>query len=304
MLRQYLAILILSAAAFGVGCASESDSAAQPSALENESAAVSQGTFQTQDNLTIAYDMRGQGETTLLFVHCWACDRTYWREQLDVFADGYRVVSLDLAGHGDSGKQRAEWTLQGLAGDVEALVHELGLERVILVGHSMGGPVSLLAAARLPEKVIGVVGVDNLHNAEFTFPPEMAEQIVGGFEADFGGSMGQMVPAMFPQGADPALIEWIVEKASAAEQTPVISLMRDFTHFSYKEAFSALRVPVRCINALPWQPGGMETAVAINQKYADYDAVMMQGVGHYLHLERPDEFNSHLRDVLAAIESR
>ncbi|NIS33422.1 MAG: alpha/beta hydrolase, partial [Actinobacteria bacterium] len=50
--------------------------------------------------LTLHYDTRGSGDTALVFVHCWACDRAYWREQLDVFADRYRVVSLDLGGHG------------------------------------------------------------------------------------------------------------------------------------------------------------------------------------------------------------
>jgi pimeloyl-ACP methyl ester carboxylesterase len=85
-----------------------------------------------------------------VFVHCWACDRTYWREQVDVFAADHQVVTLDLAGHGESGAGRETWTVKGLAGDVQAVVEALDLERVILIGHSMGGPVSRRHAAYAP----------------------------------------------------------------------------------------------------------------------------------------------------------
>lgn len=299
--KNLIALLLFALAACG-GDSTDRSAGEEPGA-DAGSPTVTEGTFQTDDGLTIAYDTRGQGDTTLLFVHCWACDRTFWREQLDVFASDYRVVSLDLAGHGESGAERSEWTLQGLASDVAGLVRELDLDRVILVGHSMGGPVSLLAAAQLPQRVIAVVGVDNLHNAEFTWPPEALEQIVGQFEADFGGAMGQMVPGMFPQGGDPQLMQWIIERASTSPVEPALALMRDFANFDYKEAFSAVKVPVRCINAVPWQAqGGMQTAVEVNRKYADFDVVLMQGVGHYLLLERPAEFNAHLRQVVGDLQ--
>ncbi len=112
------------------------------------------------DGLPIVYDVRGGGETSLVFIHCWCCDRAFWREQLDEFADEYRVVALDLGGHGASGAEREPWTVASLAGDVEAVVKQLKLRRVILIGHSMGGPVALLAAGRMPQRVIGVVAVD------------------------------------------------------------------------------------------------------------------------------------------------
>jgi pimeloyl-ACP methyl ester carboxylesterase len=113
-------------------------------------------TLTAPDGVRIVYDDRGQGATALVFVHCWSCDRTFWREQADVFSDGYRVVTLDLAGHGESGKNRKTWTVAGLGGDVRAVVEKLGLKRVILVGHSMGGPVSLDAARQLRGRVVGV----------------------------------------------------------------------------------------------------------------------------------------------------
>jgi pimeloyl-ACP methyl ester carboxylesterase len=101
-------------------------------------------TVRAEDGLTIVCEVRGKGDTALIFLHGWCGDRDYWKHQVDVFAADYRVVALDQAGHGESGKDRKHWTASSLAGDVEAVVKDLGLKRVILVGHSMGGPIGLL----------------------------------------------------------------------------------------------------------------------------------------------------------------
>src|SRR5262249_17784841 len=83
--------------------------------------------------LNIVYEVRGKGDTALVFLHGWCSDRASWKHQVDAFAGDYRVVAIDLGGHGESGKDRKQWSVTGLAGDVEAVVKELGLKRVVLV---------------------------------------------------------------------------------------------------------------------------------------------------------------------------
>jgi len=256
------------------------------------------------DGVCVAYDVRGKGETTLVFLHCWSCDRSFWREQLDVFADEYRVVAVDLPGHGASGAERDVWTITGLGADVRAVVEKLGLDRVILIGHSMGGPVALEAARRMPRRVVGVVAVDTLHDAEFEYPEDAAQEMAKQFEADFEGTMDQAVRSMFPADADPVLVEWVIAKACEADQAAAVALLRDFPNFDVQEALSAMRVPVRCVNAVPHPPRGFRTSVETNRKYADFDAVLIDGVGHYLMLERPEEFNTKLRGVLDKLTAR
>src|SRR5262249_37470656 len=146
-------------------------------------------TVRAEDGLSLVCDVRGKGGTALIFLHGWCGDRAYWKHQVDVFAPDYRVVALDQAGHGESGKDRKVWSADSLAGDVEAVVKALGLKRVILVGHSMGGPVALLAAKRLPGTVIAVVGVDTLQNAEFKMPEEVSKKFLEAFATDFKGTM-------------------------------------------------------------------------------------------------------------------
>jgi pimeloyl-ACP methyl ester carboxylesterase len=268
---------------------------------------VATDTVVTPDGVGIVYDVRGTGEPTLVFIHCWACDRTFWKGQLDTLATTHRVVALDLAGHGESGTDRTVWSLAGLAADVQTIADTLGLDRIVLVGHSLGAPVSLLAAARMPGRVEGVVCVDALHNADVVFPRELSEQMMTAFHADFANQMARMVDMMFPPAADTTIKRWVLDKGMGADTGAVLAIIADYPSYDEKAALSAAGVPVRCINAVPSGPMSLATNVEANRKYADFDAVLMDGVGHYLHLERPAEFNALLRqtlDGLAAARDR
>jgi pimeloyl-ACP methyl ester carboxylesterase len=255
-------------------------------------------TVRAEDGLNIVCDVRGKGDTALVFLHGWCGDREYWKHQLDEFAADYRVVALDQAGHGESGKERTLWTASGLAGDVEAVVKALGLKRVILVGHSMGGPVALLAAKRMPGTVVAVIGVDTLQNAEFKMPEEVTKQFVEGFAKDFKGTLRVAIDGMLPEKADPELKKWLTDRSEAQDEKMALALMRDLTGLDTRNLLKEARKPIRCINS----GGGFKfftpTAVETNKKYADFDAVTINEVGHYPMLEKPAEFNQKLRAVL------
>ena len=124
------------------------------------------------DGVPIHYTVQGKGEPALVFVHCWTCDRHLWDGQVPAFARDHRVVALDLAGHGESGRGRKEWSIEAFGQDVKAVADKLGLERMVLVGSSMGGPVILEAARRMPGRVVGLVPVDILKNVDDQMPPD------------------------------------------------------------------------------------------------------------------------------------
>lgn len=259
------------------------------------------GAVAADDGVRIVWESQGSGEPALVMVHCWACDRQFFAEQVRDLATDHRVVTLDLPGHGESGADRERWSVTGLGADVVRVVDELGLERVILIGHSMGGPVALAAAAALRGRVLGVVLVDTVHDAEMAISREMVEQIATPFEADYEGTMRRFVPAMFPDGADPSLPEWVIERALRADRAAAVALMRDFEHVDNAALLREAGVPIRAVNAAPMPPMIPDTAIETNRRYADFDAVKIGGVGHYLYLEKPEEFDRALRSALAEI---
>jgi pimeloyl-ACP methyl ester carboxylesterase len=255
-------------------------------------------TIKADDGLSIICDVRGKGDTALVFLHGWCGDREYWKNQVDVFAPDYRVVTLDQAGHGESGKDRKVWNVSSLAADVEAVAKALDLKRVILVGHSMGGPVGLLAAKRMPGTVIAVIGVDTLQNAEFKPPEDASKNFLEAFEADFKGTLRGGLPNLLTEKTDPELKNWLVTRAEAQDQKMALGLMRDMYALDPVATLKEAKVPVRCINSGGGYQFFRPTAIDVNKKYADYNAVIIEGVGHYPMLEKPAEFNQKLREVL------
>lgn len=284
-----------------IGCAPEPAGPPVDDVAPPRAASIT-GTVLAADGVPIVYETRGAGETAVVFIHCWACNRGFWRHQVEPLAEaGYRIVTLDLPGHGESGAERAEWSIAGLAADVQRVVDELDLERVVLVGHSMGGPVSLAAARRIPGRVAGIACVDTLHNVEFEWPEGMAEDLVRRMQEDYRAGMEYFVPQLFKGGADPEVVQWVIDQAVASDHAATIALVRDFPRLDMGELLSRAGVPVRCINAAPEGEEGFPTAVEINRKYADFAAVLMEGVGHYPQLERPEEFNERLLAMVAEL---
>jgi pimeloyl-ACP methyl ester carboxylesterase len=261
-------------------------------------------TVRADDGLNIVCEVRGKGDTALLFLHGWCGERAYWKNQVNVFAPDYVIVTLDQAGHGESGKDRKQWTAGGLAGDVESVVKDLGLKRVILVGHSMGGPVALMAAKRMPGTVVAVVGVDTLQNAELKRPEEDTKKLLEAFASDFKGTLRAGFPALLHEKTDPELKNWLLTRAEAQDEKMALGLMRDMMGLDTKTLIKDAKVPVRCINSAGGFKFHTPTNVAANKKYADYDAVLIEGVGHYPMLENPQEFNEKLRDVLKALKAK
>src|SRR5215471_6999504 len=117
----------------------------------------------TVDGLKLYSSSTGTGPATLIFVHGWTCDATSWDAQVPVFAKKYRVVTLDLPGHGRSASPAdGKFSADLFARAVEAVRAESGADKVVLVGHSMGAPVIRQYARLYPQHVAALVIVDGV----------------------------------------------------------------------------------------------------------------------------------------------
>lgn len=262
---------------------------------------VHTGTVNAADGTPIVYDVRGSGPMTLVFVHCWAGNRTFWKNQLDTFAQTCKVVSLDLPGHGESGRQRAEWSIVGYGEDVARVVTKLDLgPNTVLVGHSMGGPVCLAAAGLLRGRVRAVVGVDTLHDVTKKMPKQAFESYVAGFRADFAAQMRGSIRYMYGDHADSEAGQWLLQQALHADPVVATTLLAQFPDLDQARLMRECQVPVRCIQAAP-SAKNEKTNVAGNRELGDFDAVFVEDVGHFLLLEAPDRFNLALAQVLLAL---
>lgn len=256
------------------------------------------------DGVPISYSVYGDGGVTLVFVHGWSCDSRYWRYQIPYFAQKYKVVTVDLAGHGHSGSTRSDYTMEAFAEDVQAVAQKIDGQQMILIGHSLGGDVVSHTARLMPDRVIGIIGVDTLHNAGLRHTKEEYNEVVKPFEDDFEATLDSFVRGMFTADADPMLVAWIVNDMQAANRHMALSTLRNYIdQFVTGEATTVAEqvpVPVRVVNADLW-PTNMEEN---RRYYRSFDALIMPHTGHFLHMEQPDEFNRNLdlmvNDIISA----
>lgn len=253
----------------------------------------------SQDGTRIEYAAAGTGEPTLVFIHGWNCDRTYWSAQMAHFADNHRVVAVDLAGHGASGLGRQDYTMAGFGQDVAAAV--AGDFPVILIGHSMGAPVMLEAARRLGDRVLGMVAVDSLHQVTDSVPDNSAiEAQVAPLIDDYETTARFFISELFIEDTDPALREEIVTDMLSADQDVSVSAIRGMMAMDFAQALADLRAPLVLINSTQ-RPTDM---AALNALYPGSRLETMAGVGHFLMMEKPAAFNAILEDVIVSIRSR
>lgn len=254
------------------------------------------------DGTRIAYESSGRGSTALVFLHGWASDRTCWTNQVTVFAEQYRVVTLDLPGHGDSPSQRRKWSIQKLGEDVTAVAKAAGLSHVILIGHSMGGLVALAAAKRMRGSVTGVIGIETLHNVEENVPADDAGAIIKNLRENYTGAMDQLVRGAISPDASAAM-NAVTDMARRSDPEVAIALIRTVAGLDMRRLLRAARVPVHCINAAPGGPGTQVSRPEINRKYGDFDVELISSTGHFIMMERPQELNARLMAAIRGLEA-
>jgi pimeloyl-ACP methyl ester carboxylesterase len=247
------------------------------------------------DGIELRFDVVGAGSPAIVFVHGWSCDRGYWRAQMASFAGRYQVVAIDLAGHGESGVGRADWTMPAFGRDVVAVVDWLGLGRMVLVGHSMGGDVVVEAALRLGDRVAGVVWVDVYRSLEDPRTAEQREARVSPFRRDFHGETLRFVRAMFPPSADPGLVERVARDMASAPPEVAIDALRHAwgNDGPIVAALARLEAPIVAIN-----PDDEPTDVASLGRHG-VRTVDVRGTGHFPMLEDPAQFDAVLARVVA-----
>ncbi|MGD0077550.1 MAG: alpha/beta hydrolase [Sedimentisphaerales bacterium] len=262
------------------------------------------------DGERIAYHTTGQKsagkmpatrDITLLFVHGWCCNSGYWREQVPVFEKKYKVVTVDLAGHGNSGHNRKIYSVDSYGQDVKAVMEDLDAKKVIVIGHSMGGEIAVEAARLEPNRVIGIIGADSLHNVEEEINETDVKKMSEGIDKDFKGWMKKFVEPILGKDMKPELKREIIDGMSSANSEIAINTFEQYVDKlrdkKIAKELAEMKTPVSCVNADLW-PMNIEG----NRKYMkSFDVKIIKGAGHFVMLERPEEFNKLLEQSIEEI---
>jgi len=258
---------------------------------------VEKKTCLAPDGVTIVYSAAGSGEPALLFIHGGLAERSFWDAQLQAFAGSHRTIALDLPGHGGSGADRKKWGLPEFGADVKAVVEAEKLNKVVLIGNSLGGPVAIEAALLLPGKAVGVIGVDTFQRIDYTITAEEARQRAEAFRQDYSGSVKQMVRSLFHADADPALVADAERRMGHTPPEAAYAMFMSMAGYDLAASARKLSVPLRAVNG-DLYPTDID---GVRRVKADFEVVVLPHIGHYPMLECPEEFNRRLAEVVAGL---
>ncbi|WP_440875872.1 alpha/beta fold hydrolase [Thalassotalea sp. PLHSN55] len=256
----------------------------------------------SNDKAQIAYSVTGGGKTALIFIHGWSLDSRLWHNQTQYFSKEYQMITIDLAGHGNSSYNRKDYTMVSFAHDIKAVIEKEGINSAILIGHSMGGGVIAEAAKLMPERVIGIIGIDTSQNVALNFTQEALDEMTKPFEENFQKAMRAFVKDAFPKNEEEDTLYWISEDMASAPKDIAINQFRHYlgqyvSGESYR-VFENINVPTVLVNAKLWPTDSAE-----NKKHIkNYHIYFIEETGHFPMLEKPNEFNQILLKAVKSVK--
>lgn len=235
----------------------------------------------------LGYDVAGTGDPSMLFLHGWCGDRSFYAPQFDHFSTAHRVVTVDLPGHGES-PPPIEYTIDALASEVVALARRLDLTRSVVVGHSIGAMVALALTEQAPELVRAVVMTDPPPLSKEVWK-DFAGQLVPSFEGPDGpAARRRFVEQMFLPTDDSRRRAAIVKSMCAVSNDVAVPLVRAMAAFDSVAVLHEIDVPVLTIaSAVPTN----DRAFLLNASPSMVTGQTV-GAGHFHQLEVPEQVNS------------
>jgi non-heme chloroperoxidase len=262
--------------------------------------------LETGDGAKIYYEDQGEGQPILL-VHGWMCSSKFWQDNVPELAREFRVVTLDLRGHGNSSKTLSGHTIAQYGRDVRAVVEHLDLCNIALVGWSLGGPVVLSYYEQFGKdgrvKALGLVD-----STPFPFSPadwnnhplknynyNAMNATSFALASDPKKFATAFAGRMFKQKPSDSDVDWVVAELTKTPPWIAIASYSDFVMSNYAKILPTVKIPLLVLAA---DSGVFPKGVAMGKTLAGMAPrgtfVPIEDGGHMLFYEQSQKFNSIL----------
>lgn len=269
------------------------------------------GYFHTNDDAHLYYEVRGTGNA-LLLVHGWQCSHVFWQKNVDELARDFCVVTLDLRGHGNSSKGLHGITIKQFARDIHDLIEFLGIDNVVLMGWSMGGPTVLSYYQQFGCEHLNGLGLIDM--TPFPFSPEKWNtQGLHGYNIDgFNAQVNKLIhdrlayfetfaANIFRNGVRPADTDWVINEFKKLPPWISAAIYSDYLSSDYTGILSQISLPVLVVNANgPVFTDGINQGKYVASQIPQGRFEAFTESGHMLFYEEADKFNALVKDFVLA----
>lgn len=245
--------------------------------------------------LPLHVDSRGTGGLPVLFTHSFAGDVSHWNATLEHLKPRRRVVAFDFSGHGQSPGAVGSYSIAELAKDVAEVAHSSGLESFVLVGHSLGAAVAAEYAGSHAARVKALVLVDP-PPAPGAIPPAQIQQMHAAIAKD-----------PFPVIEQFWNQQMLIDTRDEVKQK-LLAGLRSLTRKAAGELTDA-SLDYDARPALLRYPGPKlaivtarnDAPLSLHQAVPGFQHAIIRGTGHWIHLDKPDEFHKTLDGFLNSL---
>jgi len=238
-------------------------------------------------------DDGGRGGVPVVFVHAFGGNLSHWSGQLKHLRPDRRAIAFDLRGHGGSQAPRdADYAVDSLAEDIGAVADALALTRFVLVGHSLGGAAAIAFACNHPDRVAGLV----LVGAPGKVPEAQARQIMMATRSDYSKSSAGFMEKLL-SGAQPKVREQVSSDFGSIPQDAALKIMDETFAYDPVADLDGYPGPKLSITA-----GQADSPNDLHRLRPDLPHLTIAGASHWVHMDKPEEFNRILDGFLAELD--
>jgi 3-oxoadipate enol-lactonase len=248
----------------------------------------------------LAVQIEGEGPN-IVFVHGYTTSSRFWRSQIEEFSTSYRVVAFDLRGHGASSKSTdVPYTIETFARDLVGLLHELAIEKAILVGLSMGGPVVMKATVEHPELVRALVLADT---ASYGFGGAVNASTVVAQIEEIGVEAAslELLEHSFDPATDEATVEWARKEVRKVPFHVARDAVLSLGDFDARDRLAEITQPTLVVAGAKDKITPVSQSEDLHRQIAGSRLALIPGSNHFPMVEQPTVFNAVLREFLESL---
>ena len=259
------------------------------------------------DGAAMAYDDAGSGRP-LVLIHGVSMSRRFFERNVGPLSERFRVINVDLRGHGDSPASQGGHSVAQYARDVHEMLGALALDGAVLVGWSMGSMVAWdvirqFGTERLGGHVVVSQGPSDLNRDDWELGAFSLDELFGilaGAQADYRGLMNEFVPEMFMDERPAEELEMLISETQRIGANAGTCILLDQSLQDYRDVVGGHTLPT----LLVWGRDEKAMSVASGEWLSAHQPaklVMFERSGHCPMWEEPHGFNQVVAEFVSAL---
>jgi 3-oxoadipate enol-lactonase len=269
--------------------------------------------FVTIENATLFYEEQGNGAPLILIHGAWTSHQ-WWQWQIPALSRTYRILALDLRGHGRSTPLDSTYSVAGFTADVETFLRQLAIDEAVFIGWSLGGSICLQYCLNFPEKVKGLILIATRAHLNFKLKlrtrlvylqarlslmmalsqPRKYEREAQCFPGPGHHLIQRQLEDMLSPTVSKEIFAWIKQDLIEHPQNNYFEVFKSFWNWEAGAALAQIHAPVLLMAGKndSWAPP--YCAALIQREITNSRLVALEDAGHCLALEKPEKVNAEI----------